>query len=320
MDSEKKFRIAFLGSDEIALPFLLNLERSVPQCEISAVLTQPDRPSGRGRKLTPNPIKQWAMDHSIDHRDPISPGMEEITWLESLRIDLLLVMAYGHILRQPFLEVAQKGCFNLHASILPYYRGASPIESALAMGEKQTGVTTFFIDDKIDTGSILLQKKVDISPDETVGMLHDKLMHFGAALITKTIDGIASHTLTAVPQSTSSPVKTAYKLNRNNCKINWNESVVKLFNKIRGLNPFPAAWCYLDHGTTKEMIKIFKCRYSITDHNLEVGNITMNQDHIKVAAKDGFIEIYELQLPGKRKMEVKSLLNGYQFKSQQKLS
>ena len=213
----KSIRIVFMGTPDFAVECLKLLVEN--NYNIVAVITAPDKPSGRGQKIKSSAVKQYAEQQHLKILQPTNLKSEEFQHqLSSLNPELQVVVAF-RMLPKAVWKLPKYGTFNLHASLLPEYRGAAPIHWAIINGEKQTGVTTFFIDDKIDTGSILLQKKVDISPDETVGMLHDKLMHFGADLITKTIDGIASHTLTAVPQSTSSPVKTAYKLNRNNCKI-----------------------------------------------------------------------------------------------------
>ena len=307
MDSEKKFRIAFLGSDEIALPFLLNLERSVPQCEISAVLTQPDRPSGRGRKLTPNPIKQWAMDHSIDHRDPISPGMEEITWLESLRIDLLLVMAYGHILRQPFLEVAQKGCFNLHASILPYYRGASPIESALAMGEKQTGVSLMRIVPKMDAGPLVDMEKVNISSQMNGSDLRQNLSEACLPLLKRNLPLILSGNHSEVPQDES---KATYcrKLVKADGFLDFSLTANELECRIRAFKAWPGSSFIFQQSR----IRVGGAISTDNVTHLSPGEVGENSSgNLTVGTAKGSLEINLLQKPGGRMISAKEFLRGF---------
>jgi len=211
------------------------------------------------------------------------------------------------------------GTFNLHASLLPNYRGAAPIHWAIINGETKTGVTTFFIDEKIDTGAMILQEDIEIEADETVGTLHDKLMHIGSELVLKTVKLIEEGDVETTIQPKTEDLKTAYKLHKDNCKINWSLPIDDIYNKIRGLNPFPSAWSYLNNGDETLSVKIFKIKKELEQHHLENGTLINSKDELKVAVKDGFINIKEIQLPGKRKMDVKSLLNGYHFEENAKL-
>ncbi|MEM1001241.1 MAG: methionyl-tRNA formyltransferase, partial [Bacteroidota bacterium] len=304
----KSIRIIFMGTPDFAVS---SLKRLVDEgYNVVGVITAPDRPSGRGQKIRSSAVKQYAIGENLTILQPTNLKSEDFNKeLKALNPELQVVVAF-RMLPKSVWALPKYGTFNLHASLLPDYRGAAPIHWAIINGESETGVTTFFIDEKIDTGAILLSSKTPISETETVGELHDKLMVIGSELVLETIEGIAKNQLKPIPQSIAKPLKTAYKLNKDNCKIDWEDDVKNLYNKIRGLNPFPAAWCYLEHQNKKEMIKVFKSRYSLEPHNKTLGAIESSKDHLKIATKNGFIHIYEIQLPGKRKMDVNSLLNG----------
>ena len=211
------------------------------------------------------------------------------------------------------------GTFNLHASLLPNYRGAAPINWAIINGETKTGVSTFFIDEKIDTGEMILQKEVEISKSETAGELHDKLMHIGSALVVDTLNLIQNDNVETIPQQDYPEIKTAYKLDKDNCFIDWNRSVKDIYNQVRGLNPYPSAWCLLKNGDDELNVKIYNVDAIECDHNYSIGTIITNKQEVKVAAKNGMILLNEIKLPGKRKMDVKSLLNGFEFRSDAKM-
>jgi methionyl-tRNA formyltransferase len=215
-------------------------------------------------------------------------------------------------------KMPQFGTFNLHASLLPSYRGAAPIHWAIINGETITGATTFFIDDKIDTGAIILQETIAVSNDETVGTLHDKLMFLGANLVAKTINLIAKGDVRTLKQPELEE-KSAPKLNPDNCKIDWTASLDIIYNKIRGLNPFPAAWTVLKNGDDEISAKIYAISQEVESHNLEIGKIVTTKTSLKVAVQEGFININEIKLSGKKKMDAKSLLNGFHFSSRAKM-
>jgi methionyl-tRNA formyltransferase len=205
------------------------------------------------------------------------------------------------------------GTFNLHASLLPNYRGAAPINWAIINGETKTGVTTFFIDDKIDTGAMILSKEIGISSEENAGELHDRLMVLGSDAVVKTLALIEKGNVTTTIQIDDSEIKTAYKLNRENCKVDWNKSAHEIHNLIRGLSPYPSAWCFFKDNGEEWNVKLYEARVILEQHNLTTGQIITTKKEIKVAVKDGFIQILSLQLPGKKKMQAHELLNGVTF-------
>jgi methionyl-tRNA formyltransferase len=277
------------------------------------VITAPDKPAGRGQKLNESAVKTYALSKGLYILQPTNLKDPDFIYeLQALQANLQIVVAF-RMLPEVVWNMPKYGTFNLHASLLPDYRGAAPIHWAIINGETKTGVTTFFIDEKIDTGAIILQEEIDIEPDETVGSLHDKLMDLGSALVLKTVKRIENGTVSTVVQLKSEHLKTAYKLNKDNCKIDWKLSLDAIFNKIRGLNPFPGAWCDLKNGENELTIKLFGVGKELQQHTFEPGKVITDKNSLKVAVKEGFISIHEIQLPGKRKMDIKSLLNGFQF-------
>jgi len=210
-------------------------------------------------------------------------------------------------------QMPKYGTFNLHASLLPEYRGAAPINWAIINGETKTGVTTFFIDKKIDTGEIILQKECEISSNENAGELHDKLMHLGAKLVVKTIDKIKNNKIKTLPQPNREH-KHATKIFKDTCMLQWNDELISIYNKVRGLSPYPVAWTSLYNGEQKIEMKIYKASMVIENHNLIAGTVIYSKKELKIVTNNGFLIIEELQVSGKRKMDVKSFLNGYQFK------
>lgn len=211
------------------------------------------------------------------------------------------------------------GTFNLHASLLPNYRGAAPINWAIINGETKTGVSTFFIDEKIDTGDMILQEEINIEPTENAGSLHDKLMLAGSHLVLKTVTTIEKGPVKTQKQKENVDIKTAYKLNRDNCKINWSDSMDNIYNKVRGLSPYPAAWSELVNGDETLNVKIYAVEKVKEDHNFNLGDVIATKKELKVAVKNGFIKFVTIKLPGKRLMDIKSLLNGYAFKAGAKM-
>lgn len=310
-------RIVFMGTPEFAVATLEAL--LLQGYNIVGVITAPDRPAGRGQKLNESTVKQFARSKQLNVLQPTNlKDPSFIEELKALNANLQIVVAF-RMLPEVVWSMPKYGTFNLHASLLPNYRGAAPIHWAIINGETKTGVTTFFIDEKIDTGAMILQESMAIQPDETVGSLHDKLMVLGSDLVIKTVRLIENQTVTTTVQSKSNDLKTAYKLNKDNCKIDWETPLDNIYNKIRGLNPFPGAWCYLKNGEDSLAVKIFDSDKETHQHTLEFGSIVLNKDHLKVAANGGFICIREIQLPGKRKMDTKSLLNGFHFKEGAKM-
>lgn len=309
--------IVFMGTPDFALATLKALVEA--DYNIVGVVTAPDKPAGRGQKLQESAVKQYAQSQQLKVLQPINlKDPVFIEALKSLNANLQIVVAF-RMLPEVVWDMPKYGTFNLHASLLPDYRGAAPIHWAIINGETKTGVTTFFIDEKIDTGAIILQDEMPIAPDETVGSLHDKLMALGSALVLKTVKRIENQSVTTTIQPKSEHLKTAYKLNKDNCKIDWQQSLDHIYNKIRGLNPFPSAWCTLINGNETLSIKLFEVHKEVGHHTLASGTIVVSKTDLKVAVKGGYLVVETLQLPGKRKMDVKSLLNGFHFQEGAKM-
>lgn len=306
-----------MGTPDFAVTILKTLVEN--KQNIVGVITAPDKPAGRGRKLNESAVKQYAKSVGLNILQPTNLKNEDfLAELKALNANLQIVVAF-RMLPKAVWQMPEFGTFNLHASLLPNYRGAAPINWAIINGETKTGVSTFFIDEKIDTGAMILQEDIEIEAEENVGSLHDKLMHLGSDLVLKTVNLIKQGEVTTVPQQETDDIKTAYKLNKDNCKIDWTAPIDAIHNKIRGLSPYPAAWCSLINGKDTLDIKIYSAKKEIIDHNETIGHIVSTKKELKVAVRAGYIIIDDIKLPGKRTMDVKSLLNGYQFESDAKM-
>lgn len=300
-----------MGTPEFAVTILKALVEH--NYNIVGVITAPDKPAGRGQKLHQSAVKKYAISKGLYVLQPTNLKNDSfVEELKSLQANLQIVVAF-RMLPKVVWQMPKFGTFNLHASLLPNYRGAAPINWAIINGEDKTGVSTFFIDEKIDTGAMILQKEVDIHPNDTAGILHDKLMYLGSDLVLETVKLIEKGNVKTFPQPKHVPIKTAYKLNKENCFINWNDSMDNIYNKVRGLNPYPAAWCLLKNKNEALNVKIYEVEKHKDSHSFEVGQIITTKHDVKVAVNQGFIFLKEIKLPGKRKMDVKSLLNGYTF-------
>lgn len=281
---------------------------------VVGVVTAPDKPAGRGRKIHESHVKGYAVKKGLKVLQPTNLKSEEFNeQLNELDPNVIIVVAFRMLPKQVW-QYPEYGTFNLHASLLPQYRGAAPIHWAIINGETTTGVSTFFIDEKIDTGEMILQKETTITSDETVGELHDKLMNLGCSTVTETLKLISEDTVTTTPQPQDTTLKTAYKLNNDNTRVNWSLPVNEVYNKIRGLNPFPVAYTILHQDNEELRMKLYKVRMQQEEHSKSPGTLNIEDSTLKIAAKDGFILVEELQLPGKRKMAIKDLLNGFSFK------
>jgi len=312
----KDLRIVFMGTPDFAVTILQHLVAH--NYKIVGVVTAPDRPAGRGRKLNESAVKKYATLISLPIFQPTNLKNEAFNKdLKALKADLQIVVAF-RMLPKIVWQMPKYGTFNLHASLLPAYRGAAPIHWAIINGETKTGVTTFFIDDKIDTGEIILQEEMTIQNNETVGTLHDKLMYLGSNLVATTVDLISTEKVITTKQPNLEE-KTASKLNPENCRIDWTDSLNNIYNKIRGLNPFPAAWTIIKNNEEEITAKIYAVRKEMTPHRFNVGQIIATKKDLKVTVKKGFIIIDEIKLSGKKKMDTKSLLNGYTFSSEAKI-
>jgi methionyl-tRNA formyltransferase len=308
----RDLRILFMGTPEFATTILDHVINE--DYNVVGVVTAPDKPAGRGRKIHESHVKGYAVKKGLKILQPTNLKSEEFSeQLNELDPNVIIVVAFRMLPKQVW-QYPEYGTFNLHASLLPQYRGAAPIHWAIINGETTTGVSTFFIDEKIDTGEMILQKETTITPDETVGDLHDKLMNLGCSTVTNTLKLIAEDTVTTTPQPQNITLKTAYKLNNDNTRVDWSLPVNEVYNKIRGLNPFPVAYTILHQDNEELRMKLYKVRMQQEEHSKSPGALNIEDSTLKIAAKDGFILVEELQLPGKRKMAIKDLLNGFSFK------
>mgnify|MGYP004447461523 CR=1 FL=1 len=314
----EQLRIVFMGTPDFAVATLKNIVES--NYKVVGVITAPDKPAGRGRKLQQSAVKKYAEENNLNVLQPTN--LKDPNFLEELKAldaNLQVVVAF-RMLPEVVWSMPTHGTFNLHASLLPDYRGAAPINWALINGETKTGVTTFFIDEKIDTGAVILQKEIPIEADENAGTLHDKLMNLGADLVTETLKNIAESSVTTKLQLQTTDLKTAYKLNKDNTKIDWNLNTETIYNLIRGLSPYPTAWSFLKNREENPInVKFYDVEKEIKLHNEDPGAILADKKEVKVATKDGFINLKEIQLPGKRKMNIKDILNGYEFDKKAKM-
>ncbi len=313
----RALRIVFMGTPEFALASLSSLMQS--QHRIVGVVTAPDKPAGRGRKMRYSAIKEYALSHELPLLQPTKlRDPDFVQSLKDLEADLIVVVAF-RMLPEIVWAMPSMGTINLHASLLPDYRGAAPINWAIINGEVESGVTTFFINEHIDTGAILLQERVPIDPEDSAGDLHDKLMIIGAHVLKKTVDMIAEGEAVAVPQDDTAMQHKAPKLNPDNCRIDWTGNAESIYNHIRGLSPYPGAWCEMCNGDVVSHLKIYQCAYQLEEHTLDPGRLIRSGNELKVAVSDGFISLLEIQLPGKRKLAIEQLIHGLRFEPEAKL-
>ena len=301
-------RIIFMGTPQFAVASLDALITA--GCNIVAVITAPDKPAGRGQILNESAVKQYAVLNGIPILTPEKlKNQDFLEELKALNADLQVVVAF-RMLPEAVWSMPPKGTINLHASLLPQYRGAAPINWAIINGEKESGVTTFFLKQDIDTGDILFTEKVTLSGHETAGELHDRLMDKGAGLLVKTVKGIESGRYNEHPQSAlleGVELRHAPKIFKEDCLIDWNQPVEKVYNRIRGLSPSPTAYTTLNG----KIIKIFKAGVEPEYHDMSPGHfITDNKTYLKFAAADGFVNLTDIQLEGKKQMEIKEFLRG----------
>jgi methionyl-tRNA formyltransferase len=324
---KRNLRIVFMGTPDFAVPTLDILIQN--NYNVVGVITAPDKPSGRGQQLNQSAVKKYAVEKGLRILQPEKlKNPDFIQELKSLEANLFIVVAF-RMLPEIVWQMPEFGTFNLHASLLPQYRGAAPINWAVINGEKETGVTTFFLQHEIDTGNIILQEKIKIEDEDNVGMVHDKLMNLGSSLVLKTVKAIEENSVNARPQSTvdSQPltIHHAPKIFKETCLIDWNKPAIDIHNLIRGLSPYPTAFTYLDG----KVLKIFSSKVSpqSTDHSLQtfketvdrgLSTIDLSTDHktyLSFKCADGYLDIVELQLEGKKRMKVDEFLRGYKFKN-----
>jgi methionyl-tRNA formyltransferase len=308
----EKLRIVFMGTPEFAVGILDTLCKN--NYNVVGVITAADKPSGRGQQVKFSAVKEYALKHQLKLLQPVNLKEEAfLNELRSLEANLQIVVAF-RMLPKLVWNMPRLGTFNLHASLLPNYRGAAPINWVIINGETKTGVTTFFIDEKIDTGAIILHKEIPILENENAGSLHDRLIEVGNEVVLETIRLIESNLVTTTIQIENQELKTAYKLNKENCKIDWNKSGKEIINLINGLSPYPCSWSYFDDLNFKDVtIKIYEAQFYPELHESELGKVFVSKKEIKVAVHDGFVTLIELQFPGKKKMKALELLNGVHF-------
>lgn len=297
-----------MGTPEFAVPMLETLVNS--EHEVVGVITAPDKPAGRGMKLAESDVKVFAKQHNLHILQPEKLKNEAfLNELRSLHADLFVVVAF-RMLPEVVWSMPPMGTINLHASLLPQYRGAAPINWAIINGEQETGVTTFFIQQEIDTGKIIFADKLPIRADETVGELYAELMQLGAKTLRRTVDAIATGDYPQTPQDHITDIKHAPKIFKETCKINWEQPVEVVYNFVRGLSPYPAAFTMVDG----KVFKIYRGEKISVAHNEPPGTLkTDGKTYIHFACTNGYLNITECQLEGKKKMGVEELLRGYRF-------
>lgn len=309
--------IIFMGTPDFAVESLKSLMESGKN--IVAVVTAPDKPAGRGRNLSESPVKKFALENDLALLQPVNlRDSDFIRHIREINPSLIVVVAF-RMLPKAIWEIPKYGTINLHASLLPQYRGAAPINWAIINGENKTGVTTFFIEEEIDTGKILLQKEVQLKDNDNAKTLHDKLSGEGAELLNETVTRILRKELQAIDQKAllkpGMVLHSAPKIYRETCRIDWNQPLNKIHNLIRGLSPLPAAWTELiNKEEIVSPVKIFESKTEYSPNSMSAGTIlTDGKKYLKVASNEGFLHLLNLQIPGKKQMPVAEFLKGFRL-------
>ncbi|MBR1719831.1 MAG: methionyl-tRNA formyltransferase [Phocaeicola sp.] len=312
---KKDLRIVYMGTPDFAVESLRRLVEG--GYNIVGVITMPDKPMGRhGSVLQASPVKQYAVSQGLKVLQPEKLKDEAfVNELRALQADLQIVVAF-RMLPEVVWNMPKLGTFNLHASLLPQYRGAAPINWAVINGDTETGITTFFLQHEIDTGAIIQQVRVPIADTDNVEVVHDKLMVLGGDLVIETVEAILAGTVKAIPQETlfqsDADLRPAPKIFKETCRIDWSKGVKKVYDFIRGLSPYPAAWTELSVGDKVLELKIFAASKEFCTHQQTVGTVlTDHKSYMKVALEDGYLNILTLQLSGKKRMEVTDFLRGF---------
>ncbi len=311
---KEDLKIVFLGTPDFAVESLDAMVKG--GYNVVGVVTTADKPAGRGKKLQQSPVKQYAVEHGLKVLQPVSLKDETfVDELRSLGADLFVVIAF-RMLPRVVWQMPRLGTFNLHASLLPRYRGAAPINWAVINGDTYTGVTTFFLKHEIDTGDIIARQRVEILPEDNVGDVHDKLMHLGAELTVKTIDSIIDGSLTTISQEELTAMEnceptSAPKIFHETCRVDWTRKAVEVHNLVRGLSPYPGAWSFMVDGDEEpRSMKIFETALTDIPASAEPGKITVEGNKMMVNTGDRMLEIKVVQAPGKRRMTVDEYLRG----------
>lgn len=303
--TQNRLRVVFIGTPDFAVASLKALLQD--NANVVAVITAPDRPAGRGLKLQTSAVKDFAVENGLPVLQPNNLKSEKfIEELASYKADIQIVIAF-RMLPVAVWNMPKYGTFNLHASLLPAYRGAAPINWAIMNGDKETGLTTFFLKHEIDTGNILFQEKVEIWPEDTAGELHDRLMLKGAGLVVKTLKAIEKGDYPQIPQQSDDTAPIAPKLFKENCRINWDAPAYEVKNHIRGLSPYPGAWTTLDGKT----LKVFSAGIADKSDQAVASSQCDGKKFLRVSTKDAWIELLFVQLEGKKKMNIEEFLRGY---------
>ncbi|HOK38124.1 MAG TPA: methionyl-tRNA formyltransferase [Bacteroidales bacterium] len=306
-------KIIYMGTPQFAVAPLKSLLEN--DFKVVAVVTAPDKPAGRGKKLKASEVKVFAEQHNLKILQPNSlKDPKFLKELKELNANLFIVVAF-RMLPKIVWEIPKFGTFNIHASLLPDYRGAAPINHVLINGEKVTGLTSFFINEEIDSGNIILKKECLIEDEDNFGTLHDKLMHMSESFVIETIKIICSENFNPKPQSellSGKELHLAPKITKEFCQIDFNKSSISIHNFIRGLSPYPGAYTFIEKDV---MLKIFKSEYKIENQNLAKPGtiITDNKNFLIFSTVDGYIEVLDLQISGRKRMQIKEFLNGYKF-------
>jgi methionyl-tRNA formyltransferase len=313
---EKKIRIAYFGTPEFAASQLEAILKA--GYEVAVVVTMPDKPAGRGRKIQYSDVKKTALEHGLPLLQP--EKLKDPTFLEQLasyQANLFIVVAF-RMLPAVVWQMPELGTFNLHASLLPQYRGAAPINFAIINGETETGLTTFFLNEEIDKGAVIMREKVTIRPDETAGELHDELMLLGNKVVVETIKKIENRDVRALPQEElleNQPLKPAPKISKEFCNVDWSLDCQTVYNHIRGLSPYPAAHTQLcsENGEIMDL-KIYACEIESCTPSVALGSVvTDNRKYLKIALSDGFMHLTQVQQAGKKAMPIGDFLRGTQL-------
>lgn len=308
LQKNKPLRIAFMGTPRFAVESLKGILDA--GFEVVGVVTAPDRPAGRGRKIQEPVVKKFALEKNLPVLQP--KNLKDPIFIDELRAmgaDLIVVVAF-RMLPEVVWKMPRYGTFNLHASLLPEYRGAAPINWAIINGETETGVTTFFIDEKIDNGNIILQEAETIFSDDSAGSLHDRLMHKGAKLVVDTCQLVSRGNVPAKKQKNLTNGKLASKIHKETCRIDWGLSLNKIHDHVRGLSPRPGAWTLLMDKEEELVLKIFRTKKEFDEHTHAMGSVFVTKRALKVAVTGGYLELLEIQLPGRRRMKAVEVLQG----------
>ncbi|WP_426475097.1 methionyl-tRNA formyltransferase [Chryseobacterium balustinum] len=305
----KSLKVVFLGTPEFAKTALEAIHQS--HHEVVGVVTVADKASGRGQKINQSPVKVFTSENNIPVFQP--EKLRNPEFLEELRkldADVFVVVAF-RMMPKVLFEMPKMGTFNLHASLLPDYRGAAPINYAVINGEEKTGATTFFINEKIDEGNILLQEEIPVLENENAGSLHDRLMEMGSKLVVKTLDGLAENSIIEKPQPEVEHPKNAFKIFKEDTRIDWTKNSKEVHQFILGMSPYPAAFTTLKIGEEEKGLKIYNGKFEVSEHGKPVGSLEISKNDFRIYTKDGMYFPLELQLEGKKRMNVKDFLNGF---------